>query len=242
GLVGSFLDEYRGPVVPSDRWLASFEGYLLALGHMDLADARKCALLRHCLGQEGQRIFATLTLSDDKYASATAALKSHFCSGRSRRMCRFEFRQRFQQPGETVAHFVSALRELAKLCDFGTLEDGLIVDQLIEKTSSHQLRERLLLESDSMTLADALVIGKQLESALSEARRFASAADLPVTSSPSAQTVTQSAEVPDDLPVQRVDRGGDPLLQHITAPKYHTPIHHYPVRIPKSTAVQILLC
>uniref|UniRef100_A0A8C7WWC8 Retrotransposon gag domain-containing protein n=1 Tax=Oryzias sinensis TaxID=183150 RepID=A0A8C7WWC8_9TELE len=117
------------------------------------------------------------------YATATAALKSHFCSGRSRRMRRFEFRQRCQQPGETVAHFVSALRELAKLCDFGTLEDGLIVNQLIEKTSSNQLRERLLLESDSMTLADALVIGKQLESALAEAHRFARAADPPVTSS-----------------------------------------------------------
>uniref|UniRef100_A0A3B3H8G5 Retrotransposon gag domain-containing protein n=1 Tax=Oryzias latipes TaxID=8090 RepID=A0A3B3H8G5_ORYLA len=155
--------------------------YLLALGHTDLA--------------EGQRIFATLTLSDDTYATATAALKSHFCSGRSRWMHRFEFRQRCQQPGETVAHFASALRELAKLCDFGTLEDGLIVDQLIEKTSSNQLRERLLLESNSMTLADALVIGKQLESALTEAHRFVRAADPPVTSSSPTQTVTLPAEL-----------------------------------------------
>uniref|UniRef100_A0A671TQZ6 Retrotransposon gag domain-containing protein n=1 Tax=Sparus aurata TaxID=8175 RepID=A0A671TQZ6_SPAAU len=142
--------------------------------------ARKCALLRHCLGQEGQRIFATLTLSDDKYVTATAALKAHFSSGRSRRMHRFEFRQRTQKPGETVAHYVSALCELAGPCDFGTLEDGLIVDQLIEKTSCTQLRERLLLEPDSMTLADALVIGKQLETAVMEVRKLGSCHDAPV--------------------------------------------------------------
>lgn len=206
-----FLPVPGDPAVPWDRWRTSFEDYLLALGHTGLAEARKCVLLHHCLGQEGQRIFATLTLSDDKYVTATAALKAHFSSGRSRRMHRFEFRQRTQKPGETVAHYVSALRELAGPCDFGTLEDGLIVDQLIEKTSCTQLRERLLLEPDSMTLADALVIGKQLETALTEARKLGRALHEPVTSSPPTVQHTETAEaadsVSDSLDVQRVDRG-----------------------------------
>ena len=108
---------------------------------------------------------------------------------------------------------MSALRGLAKLCEFGALEDGLIVDQLIEKTSCSQLRERLLLEPDSMTLADALVIGKQLESALIEARKFGRAVHDSVASSPpSVQNMTlETAEaadwVSDSLAVQRVDRG-----------------------------------
>ncbi len=203
-----FLPVPGDPAVPWDRWLTSFEDYLLALGHSDLAEARKCALLRHCLGQEGQRIFATLTLSDDKYVTATAALKAHFSSGRSRRMHRFEFRQRTQKSGETVSHYVSALRELARFCDFGVLEDGLIVDQLIEKTSCNQLRERLLLEPDSTTLADALVIGKQLETALMEACRFGRAVHEPVTSSPPSVQHTEAADgVSDSLDVQRVTGG-----------------------------------
>ena len=127
-------------------------------------------------------------------------------------MHRFEFRQRTQKPGESVAHYLSALRELARLCDFGALEDGLIVDQLIEKTSCNQLRERLLLEPDSTTLADALVIGKQLETALMEARKFGRAVHDPVTSSPPPSVQhTEPAEtvdrVSDSLDVQRVDRG-----------------------------------
>lgn len=161
----------------------SFDDYLLALGHDDLQEARKCAMLRHCLGQEGQRIFATLPVTDRTYAASTVALKEHFSSGKSRRMHRFEFRQRAQKSGESIAQFVSALRELAKHCDFGGLEDGLIVDQLIEKTACPQLRERLLLQPDSMTLADAVVIGKQLETAQMEARKFSRAVHEPVTSS-----------------------------------------------------------
>uniref|UniRef100_A0A672ZE48 Paraneoplastic antigen Ma-like C-terminal domain-containing protein n=1 Tax=Sphaeramia orbicularis TaxID=375764 RepID=A0A672ZE48_9TELE len=179
------------PAVPWDRWLTSFEDYLLALGQSGLADAQKCALLRHCLGQEGQRIFATLTLSDDKYATAVAALKSHFSTGRSRRMHRFEFRRRAQQSGETVAQYVSALCELTRHCDFGALKDGLIVDQLIEKTSCNQLRERLLLEPDTMTLADALAIGKQVETVLMEARHFVRAVHAPVTSSAASERTTE---------------------------------------------------
>ena len=200
-----FLPVPGDPAVPWDRWLRSFEDYLLALGDTDLDEPQKCALVIHCLGQEGQRIFATLILMDGQYATATAALKANFSSGRSRRMHRFEFRQRTQKLGETVAHFVSALCELARLCDFGTLEDGLIVDQLIEKTSCNQLRE-----PDSMTLADALVIGKQLETAITEARKFGRAVHDPVTSSSAlVQNMTQEAAdgVSNSLDVQRVDRG-----------------------------------
>ena len=83
-----------------------------------------------------------------------------------------------------MAQFVSTLRELAKHCDYSGLEDGPIVDQLIERTSCTQLRERLLLEPDSMTLADAVMLGKQFETAIVLARRFSRAVLELVTSSP----------------------------------------------------------
>lgn len=127
-------------------------------------------------------------------------------------MHRFEFRQRAQKAGESVAQFVVALRELAKRCDFGALEDGLIVDQLIEKTSCNKLRERLLLEPDSMDLAGALVIGKQLESAMAEARKFSRAVQEAGTSAPASalnpdsKAAVAAVEASDSLDVQRVDR------------------------------------
>lgn len=62
-----------------------------------------------------------------------------------------------------------------------------------------------------MTLADALVIGKQLETALMEAHKLGRSLHEPVTSSPLSVQHTETAEaadrVSDSLDVQRVDRG-----------------------------------
>ncbi len=175
-----------------DHWLLLFEDYLLATGHTGLAEDRKYTLQKCCLSAEGQRILATITLVDTSYASAVTALKSHFSAGRSKRMHSYEFRQRAQRPGETLSWFACALRELVKCCEFGPLEDELILNQLIEKMSYYQLKERLLLEPDSVALADALKIGKQLESALLETRELDCSVHGGVTSSPlSAQAVAQ---------------------------------------------------
>lgn len=48
----SFLRVPSDLAVPLERWLMLFHDYFLALGHMDLAEVRKCALLCHSLGQE----------------------------------------------------------------------------------------------------------------------------------------------------------------------------------------------
>ena len=177
-----------------------------------MPDAQRAALLRHCLGVEGRRILATLTLADGTFDSLKTALGAHFCVEKSRRMYRFEFGQRQQRVGEPVAHFVSALRDLAKHCAYGQLEDGLILDQLIRSTSCDPLRERLLLEPDSMTLNDAIMIAKRVEMALAEKTKFARAtAAAPVTPAPPVQNVAHGLgdDAEDDeesLDVQPVDR------------------------------------
>ena len=43
------------------------------------------------------------------------------------------------------------LKELARMCDYGALHEQIIRDQLIEGTSCHKTRERLLLEPDNLT-------------------------------------------------------------------------------------------
>jgi len=63
----------------------------------------------------------------------------------------FQFWQRGQWPDGSVLLYTSALGEFVLLCKFGTLHDEIIRDQLIEKTSSTQVRKKLLLESDDFT-------------------------------------------------------------------------------------------
>ncbi|XP_077535352.1 uncharacterized protein LOC144147123 [Haemaphysalis longicornis] len=55
-----FLVSPGTPAIPWPRWLRLFENFTLASGASELSAARRRALLLHCLGPEGQRIFDAL--------------------------------------------------------------------------------------------------------------------------------------------------------------------------------------
>ena len=94
------------PPVPWIRWLESFETYLAALGLEEANDARRKALLIHCLGTEGQRIFRTLGQAK-KYKDATKLLGTHFAPPQTVILRRIVFRQRRQNAGESIQHYVA---------------------------------------------------------------------------------------------------------------------------------------
>ncbi|XP_075947647.1 uncharacterized protein LOC142949720 [Anarhichas minor] len=167
-----FLPVPGEPTMLWHKWRKAFEHYFEALGENKLVDSSRRVLLQNCLGLEGQRIFTTLIPSETTYAAAISSLTVYFCSDHSSQVRRLQFHQRAQMPGETVDLFVSALEELLRPCSYGDLQDELILDQLIEKTNCPQLRERLLLERETLTLDKALVIGKEVEFALNEPELF----------------------------------------------------------------------
>ncbi|KAK2817287.1 hypothetical protein Q5P01_025478 [Channa striata] len=160
------------PAMIWNKWLKAFEHYIDVLGENKLVDSTKCALLQNCLGPEGQRIFSTLIQGETTYAAAMAVLTGYFTSDYTCQMYRLKFHERAQMPGETVDQFVSALEELLRPCNYGDLQDQLILHQLIDKTNCPQLRERLLLEEETLTLATALVIAREVESDLKESEQF----------------------------------------------------------------------
>ncbi len=82
---------------------------------------------------------------------------------------RKKFCQRAQRFGEPIVQYVAVLRELLVTCDFGALADDMIRDQIVEKTCTSRIRERLLLETD-LTLQKAITITGQIESAVAEAK------------------------------------------------------------------------
>ena len=63
--------------VPWSGWLEDFSVYLEAMALDDIPDKRKVAMLRHCLGTEGQRIFRALGYAET-YEEAVALLMNHF--------------------------------------------------------------------------------------------------------------------------------------------------------------------
>jgi len=100
-------------------------------------------------------------------------LTGHFAAPQNVMLRRIVFWQRRQQTGESVHHYVADLKGLASLCKFGVLEDELIRDQLAEYTHNSKLREKLLMMPDELTLAKAVDIAFQLESAAALASQLA---------------------------------------------------------------------
>ena len=183
-----FLPTPGSPPIPWGQWKSLFDTYMLASAASKFNEDRRCALLLHCLGPEGQRIFHTLPPSANAEASGadlsaaggTAAsyqetvkrLEKHFSPTINVVAERYRFRQRAQRPAEPVDDYISALRALSTTCEFGALQNELIRDQVVEKTSSEKVRERLLMEP-KLTLDSAIQIARQTESAMREAKNLA---------------------------------------------------------------------
>ena len=171
----TFLPEPGQPIIPWKQWIAAFNNYLLAMGGHDFPAARKKAILLHCLGLEGQRIYDTLPERSDPPAAATDydnavfVLELHFTPHVNVVAERYRFRQRSQQPGESIDTYIAVLRNLSKTCKFGTMTDEMIRDQLIEKTNQTKIRERLLMEED-LTLSNAVTLARSIEDAQRESK------------------------------------------------------------------------
>ena len=171
-----FLQEAGEPVVLWKQWIANFQNYLLAIGGDEYSPERKRAVLLHCLGVEGQRIYTTLPRRGETppegtnvYNHTIQVLQEHFQPTVNVVAERYTFRQRAQQPSESIDNFLSALRDLSKTCDFGPITDEMIRDQIVEKTNSPKIRERLLMEKE-LTLQKAVDMARRFEKAIQEAK------------------------------------------------------------------------
>lgn len=152
-----------------------FNNYLVVINATGNSwpEARKRALLLHCLGTEGQRIFNTLPDSGDTLASAITALEKHFNPALNVVAERHAFIKRLQGAQETILQYIAALRQLAATCEFGENCDDMIRDQLVEHVANPRIRERLLLK-DKLDLTTAINEATQIEAATAQAKAMAS--------------------------------------------------------------------
>ena len=124
---------------------------------------------------------------------------------------RYRFRCRAQQPQESTAQWVSVLRQLASTCEYGDRCEEFIRDQVVEKTTSTTLRQRLLIE-DGLILDKTLRMAESVETAAREARAMqsqsAQRAGPPLSAPVSAITASQARGGARPRPPAAPKRGG----------------------------------
>ena len=125
---------------------------------------QKRQLLLHSASLEVQDIFDTLADTGDVYTTAHESLTAYFRPQVNIPYNRHVFRQERQKPDETVAQFVTRLRQqlLAVSCDFGASADDFIRDQVIDICIPKHLRTKLLAEKD-LQLARLLELAQAKE-------------------------------------------------------------------------------
>lgn len=164
----AFTETEVNPGPQWTKWLSRFERLMIAL---DITNSkRKRAMLLHYAGPKVDDIFDTLheTGNDDDYDKAVDSLNTYFKPKANPLYEVYVFRQARQDPGETLDHFVTRLRQLAKNCQF-TDNDKEITAQVIMHCQSHTLRRQALCKGADLSLQKLLDTGRALEASEKQA-------------------------------------------------------------------------
>ncbi|XP_030834780.1 uncharacterized protein K02A2.6-like [Strongylocentrotus purpuratus] len=152
-------------------WLEEFEAYadsrgLFLDGCTPAQEAQRRALLLYTAGPVVRETFKTLPNKGERneYQKATDALNAHYVVKPNATFQRHLFRKTKQEDGETVAQFVTKLRQVAIGCNFvaGDVENQ-ILDQVVQYCRADKLRRRMLEKGGELKLNDALSMAAALE-------------------------------------------------------------------------------
>jgi len=119
-----------------------------------------------CIGSDAVDVYKGLEFEneDDKKDIDIALQKlQRYCIGETNKIYeRYQFNKRDQEPNESLDAYVTALRTLAKTCNFGVLENSLIRDRIVTGVRENQARKRLL-QVSKLTLKECIDICRSYE-------------------------------------------------------------------------------
>ena len=108
----------------------------------------RTATLLTCIGSDALDVYEGLQFAneDDKKDIDVVLQKlQRCCIGETNEIYeRYRFNKRDQEPNESLDAYVTALRALAKTCNFGVLENSLIRDRIVIGVRDTQARKKLL--------------------------------------------------------------------------------------------------
>ncbi|KAJ8366952.1 hypothetical protein AAFF_G00336410 [Aldrovandia affinis] len=160
-----------------ENWKAfkqSFELYVLAIGLDEREERRRIALLLTVAGRVAVDVFNTFEFPEgdsDRYAKVIEKFEEYCTPRKNEIFERYVFRSRVQAESESIEQFVTDLRLKSQSCNFGTLCDSLIRDQIVIGVLDKKVRMQLLKEPD-LSLDKAIRICQASESAKMQLKSF----------------------------------------------------------------------
>ena len=154
-------------------WRQLFESYSVLAGMDTLSDERRKATIITVIGLEALELYNTLPFQRPEDCTdlkkVLDLLECHFVGRQNVTFERFQFYSRQQRDGETFEDYVTALRRMARSCEFEKLTpDEVLKDRLVCGVRDEQLRKSLLQQA-SLTLEKCLEAGRASEIATIQA-------------------------------------------------------------------------
>ena len=161
----------------NENWKAfkqSFELYSLAIGLRN--EERKIALLLTVAGRAALDVYNTFVFTEEERDNFDVVMKKFedYCTPRKNETYeRYVFRNRLQKESESIELYVTDLRLKSQSCNFGTLSESMIRDQIVIGVQDNKLRMQLLKETN-LTLEKAIQICQASESTKAQLKTFSS--------------------------------------------------------------------
>lgn len=133
----------------NENWKAfkqSFELYALAIG-LDGNERRKNALLLTVAGRSALDVYNTFVFTEeekDKYEAVIEKFEQYCTQRKNETYEKYVFRNRLQRESESIEQYVTDLRLKSQSCNFGTLCDSMIRDQIVIGVQDKRVRMQLL--------------------------------------------------------------------------------------------------
>ena len=108
------------------RWIQQFRLYLSATGSDKKAEKVQCSIILTVAGEDAVEVFNTFTeTEEDKIEPLIEKFRSYCTPKKNITFERHVFNTRCQESDESIDSYVTALKKLAKSCEFGDLQDSL---------------------------------------------------------------------------------------------------------------------
>ena len=156
------------------RWKITFENhkhiYSVVNSHVTLTDSHWNMIFRQCLGEEGQRHFDAMNLSNEQTVSAAMTRFAQLWGVQQNAYAaRFHFSRLHQFPGEGVNDFISRIQQAIPECRYQEIpttkiEEAMQIQCLISGVADSEVREKLLSEDEGrLTWIKACDVARQRE-------------------------------------------------------------------------------